>query len=413
MQSNGSSPRTVRRPTGIEVRHGRGCRSLSGGSCNCEPTYRAWVYSKRDGKKIRRAFPTQAAAKAWRSDASGEVRRGTMKTPSRIRIDEAAEALIAGMEDGSVRARGSRTYKPSVIRSYATSIRKHLSPKLGDTRLSELTRTDVQSFADRLLADGHDPSTVRNILMPLRVIYRRAIRDGEVMVSPTSELELPAVEGRRDRITAPAEVELLVSALPKRDRAIWATAAYAGLRRGELRALRWQDVDLAKGVIRVERSYDEKGSIIEPKSRSGRRTVPLASVLRDYLVEHVALIGRREGLVFGTTPFNPFTPSNVRRRAAREWERANKKRGEKQLPLLDPIGLHECRHTFASLMIAAGVNAKALSEYMGHSSITITLDRYGHLMPGNELQAAELLDAYLSRADTRSRLAQLEPAGQP
>jgi integrase len=65
---------------------------------------------------------------------------------------------------------------------------------------------------------------------------------------------------------------------------------------------------------------------------------------------------------------------------------------------LDPIGLHECRHTFASLMIAAGVNAKALSAYMGHSSVTITYDRYGHWMPGNESEAAELLDGYLARA---------------
>ena len=77
------------------------------------------------------------------------------------------------------------------------------------------------------------------------------------------------------------------------------------------------------------------------------------------------------------------------------------------LPPLDPITLHECRHTFASLMIAADVNAKALSAYMGHASVTITLDRYGHLMPGNEDEAAGLLDAYLARADTRARLAQV------
>src|SRR4051812_34374336 len=75
-------------------------------------------------------------------------------------------------------------------------------------------------------------------------------------------------------------------------------------------------------------------------------------------------------------------------RAGRAWKRAG----------LQPITLHECRHTFASLMIAAGVNAKALSTYMGHASVTITLDRYGHLMPGNEREAAGLLDAFLSRS---------------
>lgn len=72
------------------------------------------------------------------------------------------------------------------------------------------------------------------------------------------------------------------------------------------------------------------------------------------------------------------------------------------------IGLHESRHTYASLMIAAGVNAKALQTYMGHSSVTVTYDRYGHLMPGNEGEAADLLDAYLERADTAARLAQVE-----
>ena len=73
-------------------------------------------------------------------------------------------------------------------------------------------------------------------------------------------------------------------------------------------------------------------------------------------------------------------------------------RAERKLEPIPSIGLHECRHTFASLMIAAGVNAKALSTYMGHASITITLDRYGHLMPGNEDKAAGLLDAYLEQA---------------
>ena len=94
-------------------------------------------------------------------------------------------------------------------------------------------------------------------------------------------------------------------------------------------------------------------------------------------------------------------------RAQTAWKHANAKRAEQELDPLDPITLHECRHTYASLMIAAGVNAKALGSFMGHSSITITLDRYGHLMPGAEDEAAALLDAYLDRANTQARLAQV------
>jgi integrase len=94
------------------------------------------------------------------------------------------------------------------------------------------------------------------------------------------------------------------------------------------------------------------------------------------------------GLVFGRTATQPFQPITTNDRAKKAWTAAE----------LNPITMHECRHTFASLMIAAGVNAKALSTYMGHNSITITLDRYGHLMPGNENEAAKLLDTYLDHA---------------
>lgn len=94
--------------------------------------------------------------------------------------------------------------------------------------------------------------------MPLRAIYRRAMARAEVAVNPTSGLQLPTPRGRRDRIASPEEAARLLAALSQRDRSLWATALYAGLRRGELMALRFQDIDLAGGVIRVERAWDPK-----------------------------------------------------------------------------------------------------------------------------------------------------------
>ena len=142
--------------------------------------------------------------------------------------------------------------------------------------------------------------------------------------------------------------------------------------------------------------------------------MPISGVLRDYLDEHMLGLDWNEGLVFGASPVSPFRIMPAIRRANKAWQRENERRlgaadDEESVELLQPITLHECRHTFASLMIAAGVNAKALSTYMGHATITITLDRYGHLMPGNEAEAAGLPDAYLARADTAARLAQLDP----
>jgi integrase len=227
---------------------------------------------------------------------------------------------------------------------------------------------------------------VRNAVLPLRAIFRRAVARREVVENPTLGLSLPAVRGRRERIARPHEARALIATAPLDDRPIWATALYAGLRRGS-QALRWEDVNLERRLVRVERSWDQKAGPIAPKSQAGRRRVPIVDALRRELAAHkLRQRGGGEGLALGGGA-KPFAPGATRRRAREAWRQAN----------LRPIGLHECRHTYAAFMIAAGVNAKALSQYMGHSSITVTLDRYGHLMPGSEDEAAGMLEAYLRR----------------
>jgi integrase len=268
-----------------------------------------------------------------------------------------------------------------------------MAKQLGYRRLSEVQRGDVQDLADRLLAEGLDPSTVRNMLMPLRAIFRRAVIRGELAVSPCTALALPAARGRRERVAEPSEAARLLDALPAGDRALWGTAMYGGLRRGELQALRWEDVDLAGGVIRVQRSWDQLAGVIEVKSRAGARTVPIVTALRRLLIEHKLMRSASSteiSYVFTTASGRPFDPGTITARADRAWLKAG----------LERITLHECRHTAASMMIAAGLNAKTVSTFLGHSSISITMDRYGHLFPGSESEAAGLLDAYLARATT-------------
>ena len=401
----------------MRARHARSCPTSTDrdAACKCTPSYRAEVYDPRARTKIRKTFPTLAAAKAWRIDKLGAVRRGEIRATAPVTLREAAREWLEGAKGGSVRTRSGHPFKPSTLRGYEAALEARVLPALGHRKLGDVARADVQDLAERLDRDGLDPSTIRNALMPLRAIYRRALARGVVTVNPTTALELAAVEGRRDRIADPGEAARLLAALPENDRAVWATALYAGLRRGELLALRWADVDLAAGVIHVRRSWDVQAGAVEPKSRAGKRTVPVPAVLRDHLLEHRLRTTGRDGaaLVFGRTAERPFEPVSVSARAASAWRNANEadaeqaeQEGRKPRPLVK-ISLHECRHTFASLMIAAGVNAKALSTYMGHASISITLDRYGHLMPGNEAEAADLLDAFLERSDTAARLAQV------
>jgi integrase len=382
---------------GIEVRHVRSCASRLGKRCNCNPGYRVAAYDAISKRKVSKTFRTLGEARRWRAGAQTQAAKGVRLAGTSQTLLEAAEAFVDGITSGAIRTRTGERYKPSVVREYERSLRLHVLPILGGARLSRIQRRDVQRLADDLLASGADASTIRNALKPLQVIYRRGIEDGDLAVNPCERLRLPAVRGRRERIASPTEAAALIAALRPEDRALWGSAFYAGLRRGELRALLWDNVDLADGLIRVERSMSSHGETGEPKSRAGRRGVPVVAMLRDLLVEHKLVTRRGEGLVFGSSATQPFTPTAVRKRALTAWRRAR----------LDPIGLHECRHTFASLLIAAGVNAKAITSYLGHASIQTTFDLYGHLMPGNEDEAVALVDAYLKRSDTGGRLDQL------
>ena len=191
---------------GIETRHSQKCPAASGGArCSCSPRYRAFAFSAREGKLVRRTFASLADAKTWRAEAQLALRRGTMTAAPTPTLGDAAEAWLAGAESGAVRNRSGDEYKPSAIRGYEQALRLRLLPEFETVKLSEITRGELQAFIDRLLEDGANPSTIRNTLMPLRSIFRRAVARGEVPVNPTNGLEMPAVRGSRDRVASREE----------------------------------------------------------------------------------------------------------------------------------------------------------------------------------------------------------------
>jgi integrase len=386
--SSSASKSRRSRYEGIVVRHTRSCRSHDGGRCSCQPSYQAQVWSGRERKTIRKTFRDLGEARAWRHESQVAIRNGLLRSPSQTTLRQAADGWLAAAEKGVVRTRSGEAYKPAAVRAYRQALNQRVLPELGDRKLTAITFTMLQDFADQLSAKKLSPSTVRNTLLPVRAIYRRAHVRGEVAINPTLKLSLPAVRGRRDRIAAPTELAPLLDALEPADRAIYATALYAGLRAGELQALQWDDIDLDTNLIHVRQGWDTQAGFIAPKSRAGQRRVPITQTLRRELLQHRLHKGTGgTGFVFPSSrnPNKPFAPRTLTLHTQKAWK--NKR--------LTPIGLHECRHSYATYMIAAGINTKALSTYMGHSSITITLDRYGHLLPGNETQTAQLLETWL------------------
>jgi integrase len=386
---------------GIETRHERGCRSGNGGNCDCDPTYRAFVFDKRANRKIRRTFPSRTAAKLWRQDALVAMRRGEIASvaPTAVTVRDALNALIDGMRDGSILDRSGRRYRPATIRGYETAVRKYLAPApaLGDFKLAELRRRDVQTrVIDKLAAKGFSGSTIRNKLDPLRVVCRRAIEDDEITRNPCDNLRLPGLARTAREIGDPNRVGALLDALPDFLRAVWTVAFYGGLRVSELRALRWGAVDFDEGIIRVVAGWDDKEGAQDPKTFAGIRTVPLIGRVRVALARHKLATGRDgDDLVFGRTATETFVRSTLRKHSLDAWEAAG----------LAPLTPHEARHTCASYFAAAGLTPKDAQTAMGHADIRTTMNLYAKAVPGWERAAASKLDAYLDDHAKRRRQA--------
>ena len=399
---------------GIRVRHKKDCASAQGSRCNCDPTCEAWVFDRRApvvgkdgettyGRKIYKSFTGKGAfttAKQWRSDASSQLGKGQLSAPTRATFRDAANAWIAKCEAGEILSRYRRPYAPSALRGYKRDLEHYLFPDFGARRLSDLTADDFQDLVDRLVGKGLSGSKVRNLLVPCQALYRRYRR--QVPVDPTSELDLPESSGRRERAATPREAAALLAPLGD-DLALWATAFYAGCRRGELRALRVSDVRGLDGEgvasINVQHGWDDEEGRREPKSKAGVREIPVSETLRVVLAEHVARTGRRgDDLLFGRTARDPFTPSDIRKRAAKAWASAAVGaflRGESLRPELVPIKLHECRHSYSSLLDAAGISEARADRYMGHSNTSVA-SRYRHQLDGQLAEDAATIEAYLS-----------------
>lgn len=266
-------------------------------------------------------------------------------------------------------------------------------PVFGASRIGRVERADLQRWVDELVSGGSlAPNSVCNIIVPLRTLYRWAKSRGMAHANPCDGLELPSGETKRDRIATPAEAARLIAALPAKDQAAMGLAVYAGLRIGEALGLDWAHIDLGVGTLRVARAWDEKARVFQDaKTEAGQnRTVPIIPQLATLLADHRVLMNHPEsGLLFpgAWDSTRPIAGGGLRNRARKTWREAG----------LEPLMPHEARHTFVTLMIAAGINIKAISTYAGHADVRITLNRYGHLLPGNEAEAGAMLAAYLER----------------
>jgi integrase len=390
--------------TGVLYRHSRECikrkrQNDCGNKCNGSDTpWEAWVWSKRDSKKIYERFRTHAEAKGWRTDASKLVKDKKLRAPSSKTLRQEVDEWLAGARDGRIQNRRKQRYKPSVLRLYETTLTLRVLPELGHRRLADIDHADLLELKEQLLGEGCSPSTIRNTFTPLQAVFRRALRSGAVPTNPTLDLELPSA-GSRDRAATAARAAELIDAIGDLG-PLWATAFYSGLRRGELQALRVQNVNLEAGTISVEHSWDRVEGEILPKSDAGVRQVFVLEALRPLLAP---LVEGRASNEFVFSSASAFDARATERRARRTWGAENARREKKaekdgeDAMLVEWFGLHEARHSFSTFMDAAGISETRADRYMGHSAKGVP-GRYRHLLPGQIAEDASRLDEYLSGA---------------
>jgi integrase len=354
-------------------------------------------YRDPDGKEHASHFPTKTKAQTWLDEKTASIVIGAYVDPAGAKtlFDAWAERVFDSTVDlrPSTRARDASYYK------------NHVKPMFGMKRLGALDHLTVREWIAELSASGLAPATVQKCHQVLAKIMRAAVDAGLIASSPCERQPLPKVEREEMRFLGPDEIATLADAIDERYRALVLVGAYGGLRAGELFGLRRGRVDLLRGRVDVAETLVEVGGhhhFGPPKTRAGRRSVPLPRFVVDVLTEHVAGLEPGE-LVFPAPEGGPVRSSLFRRRfwypaSVAAGLGASVKDAETGKEHYTGLRLHDLRHSAVSLWIAAGASGKEVAVRAGHTSVSVVLDRYGHLLPGTEERVTDALDAMATKA---------------
>jgi integrase len=349
--------------------------------------------------KIEKTFRTRQEAEDWLTSQRASVLHGTHIDPRQAERPF-AEVIAAWKESWAGRL------SPTTARRYDSIIDNYLAPAFGPLPIGRVTHEAVQRYINGLAANPKlAPGTVRNVYAVLRTAMARAVRMGLARVNPCTDIDLPRPRRQEMLFLTGDEVRAVAEAIDPHYRVLIYTAAYTGMRAGELGGLQRQDVDLLRGVVHVRRALKDVNGHLElgPTKTHANRTISLPTFLRSMLAGHLA-----KPCSGGTGPTAPvFTMKNGQLlRHGLVYNRYFRRAVVAALPAdLHRLRFHDLRHTSASLSIAAGAHPKLISARLGHSSITITLDRYGHLFPSVEEALAEQLDAAFRESASASRTA--------
>ena len=345
-------------------------------------------YTDGSGKRRARQFDRRKDADTFLVKTRRDVQLGIHVADSvSITVKEAAILWLARCADAGL--------ERSTRDAYKQHVELHIAPLVGAKKLSHFTTPAIHAFADELSKD-RSPSMVKRVVRSLGAIFGEARRRGLATTNPVTDARIKVGDRRKKRrveIPTKAELRLLLDCAQGKHRALIVTALFSGLRASELRGLRWNCVDFKKATISVRERVDAWGEVGPPKSAAGERDVPLAPMAINALKQQrLAIANGPDGLVFPSDEGSPLNHQNIINRI---WNPLQIRSGvytvdharndDDGRPLKRPTyTFHALRHAAASLFIEQKLSAKRVQVLMGHSSITVTFDTYGHLFEDTE-----------------------------
>jgi integrase len=354
---------------------------------------RAAASAMYEGKRITKYGKTKTEARQKLDAYLAELRSGKVVIGPKQTVEQ---YLTHWLED-------SRRLKiePATLDGYRIALRVHLIPAFGCLQLSQLTKERIQAFCAQKLDAGYAPGTIRNMYNLLSSALESAVMDGILARNPCDHVTLPKQKQRKPYVLTVDQCKRLVAAA--RGRRLWfmiLVALTTGAREGELLALRWSDIDLNNLRISIHRSVSvQKGKGMiekEPKTKSGVRKVILTQVVVDAMDEHKRCIEAARLSVSRWANLDLVFPSKY---GTHIWKQQLLKEfravlAEVGLPL--EMHFHDLRHSFATLLFAAGVNPKIAQEALGHSSMSITLGLYGDVIPDMQEETGRVMNRLFS-----------------
>ena len=351
--------------------------------------YRA-RYQGPDRTWRSRTFDRRIDAQRWLSNELVKIDRGEWVDPraGRTSFESVAERWMAGRI-------ALRETTQARDRSYLDSL---VLPYLGDRPVGGVSPSDLEAWVADLSAEGKAPATVQKAWQIASGVFRLAVRDRLIALSPARDVQLPSIERSEPTPLTVEQVMQLADAIDPRYRAL--VGAFGGLRIGELAGLQIGDFDRVRNLIRVRRTAsDVRGRLIvgPPKTTKSVRTVVLPHSITEELAVHVARLEEKgpEAWVFPAPEGGP-----IRRTA---WTRRTWKPALAATNLDHSLGTHTLRRSQVALLIAQGEHPKLIADRLGHTSVRTVLDVYGHLYEGADQAAAEGLEAQIAAMQAAKR----------